>query len=122
MHGLELIDEIGRRSNGAVRADQANLYLTLRRLEDEGFLSTYTDGIAHPERGGRPRRYWHLESGRREPDPACGFGGRLVPCLGAGVSGPRYPAGRSKKDGSMIERIRLQTRTTFAGRRARLTT
>jgi PadR family transcriptional regulator PadR len=80
MYGLELIEEIPKRTNGDVKPHQGTLYTALRDLEAEGLLSSYEDGIAHPERGGRPRRYWHLEGGgRREPETGWNPFGGLAP-------------------------------------------
>jgi DNA-binding PadR family transcriptional regulator len=36
------------------------VYLDLERLEDLSLVESWSDGIAHPERGGRPRRYFRL--------------------------------------------------------------
>lgn len=41
------------------RVSRGALYTTLRRLEDKGYLQSWT-GDATPERGGRPRRFYSV--------------------------------------------------------------
>ena len=41
------------------RVSRGALYTTLRRLEDKGYLESWT-GDATPERGGRPRRFYSV--------------------------------------------------------------
>jgi DNA-binding PadR family transcriptional regulator len=54
-----IVDEIERRTGRSVA--RAAVYITLRRLEDKGFVSSWM-GDPLPERGGKPRRYVTLES------------------------------------------------------------
>ncbi|MCB9762277.1 MAG: helix-turn-helix transcriptional regulator [Alphaproteobacteria bacterium] len=57
--GLELIDRVQERTNGAVVLHQGSVYPALRKLEAEGLIESY-EGEPMPERGGRPRRYYRL--------------------------------------------------------------
>ena len=54
-----IVDEIERRTGRS--AARAAVYITLRRLEDKGFVSSWM-GDPLPERGGKPRRYVKLEA------------------------------------------------------------
>jgi DNA-binding PadR family transcriptional regulator len=54
-----IVDEIERRTGRSVA--RAAVYITLRRLEDKGFVTSWM-GNPLPERGGKPRRYVKLES------------------------------------------------------------
>jgi DNA-binding PadR family transcriptional regulator len=51
MHGYQIIQEIGRRSNGAWKASPGSVYPTLQQLEDEGLVR------AQEQEG---RRVYHL--------------------------------------------------------------
>ncbi|MDT3396755.1 PadR family transcriptional regulator [Streptomyces sp. B1866] len=44
MHGYEMIQEIGERSGGAWRPSPGSVYPTLQLLEDEGLISSETEG------------------------------------------------------------------------------
>ncbi len=57
--GLELIERVRERTNGAVKLGQGSVYPLLRQLEDEGLLRSF-EAEPTPERGGRPRRYYEL--------------------------------------------------------------
>lgn len=57
--GLEIIDRVTERTDGAVKLRHGSVYPALRSLEDEGLLESY-EGEPIPERGGRPRRYYKL--------------------------------------------------------------
>jgi DNA-binding PadR family transcriptional regulator len=62
-YGIPIVDEIERRTGRAVA--RAAVYVTLRRLEDKGYVSSWI-GEPTPERGGKGRRYVKIESaGRR---------------------------------------------------------
>lgn len=64
-YGLDLIEQIKKRTNGALALGQGSVYPALRDMEREGLLESY-EGEALPERGGRPRRYYKLTAeGRR---------------------------------------------------------
>jgi DNA-binding PadR family transcriptional regulator len=58
-HGIAIGDEIERRTGR--RVARAAVYITLRRLEDKGYVSSWM-GDPTPERGGKGRRYVKLES------------------------------------------------------------
>lgn len=62
-YGIPIVDEIERRTGRQV--GRAAVYVTLRRLEEKGYLSSWI-GDPTPERGGKGRRYVKIESsGRR---------------------------------------------------------
>lgn len=64
-YGLEVIDRVLARTNGAIRLTEGTVYPTLKSMEHEGLLRSF-DGEPVPERGGRPRRYYELTGeGRR---------------------------------------------------------
>ncbi|MGY0055906.1 PadR family transcriptional regulator [Streptomyces sp. LZ34] len=44
MHGYEMIQEIGERSSGAWRPSPGSVYPTLQLLEDEGLISSESEG------------------------------------------------------------------------------
>ncbi len=63
--GLELIERVSEKTNGAVNLGQGSVYPLLRSLEEEGLVRSW-EADATPERGGRPRRYYELTGeGRR---------------------------------------------------------
>lgn len=43
----------------------AGVQTRLRELEREGFVDCHSDGVAHEERGGRPRFYYRISEGLR---------------------------------------------------------
>jgi PadR family transcriptional regulator, regulatory protein PadR len=58
-YGIPIVEEIERRTGRSVA--RAAVYVTLRRLEEKGLISSWmSDPI--PERGGKPRRYVKLTS------------------------------------------------------------
>ena len=57
-YAVPIVDEIERRTGR--RVSRAAAYITLRRLEEKGFLSSWL-GEPIPERGGKARRYVKLE-------------------------------------------------------------
>ena len=57
-YGVPIVDEIERRTGRAVA--RAAVYVTLRRLEEKGLLSSWMSDPT-PERGGKPRRYVKVE-------------------------------------------------------------
>ena len=57
-YGVPIVDEIERRTGRAVA--RAAVYVTLRRLEEKGYVSSWMSDPS-PERGGKPRRYFTLE-------------------------------------------------------------
>jgi DNA-binding PadR family transcriptional regulator len=59
-YGVPITDEIERRTRRSV--SRAAVYITLRRLEEKGFVSTWMSDPT-PERGGKARRYAKLEPG-----------------------------------------------------------
>jgi DNA-binding PadR family transcriptional regulator len=62
-YGIPIVDEIERRTGRAVA--RAAVYVTLRRLEEKGYVSSWI-GDPTPERGGKGRRYVKIEAaGRR---------------------------------------------------------
>jgi DNA-binding PadR family transcriptional regulator len=58
-YGIPIVEEIERRTGRSVA--RAAVYVTLRRLEDKGFVSSRI-GDPTPERGGKARRYVKLEA------------------------------------------------------------
>lgn len=44
MHGYEMIQEIGERSGGAWKPSPGSVYPTLQLLEDEGLITSETEG------------------------------------------------------------------------------
>ena len=59
-YAIPIVDEIERRTGR--RVARAAVYITLRRLEEKGFVSSWM-GDPTPERGGKSRRYVKLEAG-----------------------------------------------------------
>jgi len=58
-YGVPIVDEIERRTGRSV--SRPAVYVTLRRLEEKGYVSSWM-GDPTPERGGKPRRYVKLEA------------------------------------------------------------
>src|SRR5687768_15022200 len=58
-YGIPIVEEIERRTGRSVA--RAAVYITLRRLEEKGFVSTRVSEPI-PERGGKGRRYAKLEA------------------------------------------------------------
>jgi DNA-binding PadR family transcriptional regulator len=62
-YGVPIVEEIERRTGRQVA--RAAVYVTLRRLEEKGYVSSWI-GESTPERGGKARRYVKIEAaGRR---------------------------------------------------------
>jgi PadR family transcriptional regulator PadR len=58
-YGIPIVEEIERRTGR--RVARAAVYITLRRLEEKGFVSSWmSEPVA--ERGGKARRYAKLEA------------------------------------------------------------
>jgi PadR family transcriptional regulator PadR len=57
-YGVPIVDEIERRTGREV--SRAAVYITLRRLEEKGLVSSWMSDPT-PERGGKPRRYVRVE-------------------------------------------------------------
>ncbi len=57
-YGVPIVEEIERRTGRS--AARAAVYVTLRRLEEKGFVSSWMSDPT-PERGGKGRRYAKLE-------------------------------------------------------------
>jgi PadR family transcriptional regulator PadR len=57
-YGVPIVDEIERRTGRSV--SRPAVYVTLRRLEEKGYVSSWM-GDPTPERGGKPRRHVKLE-------------------------------------------------------------
>jgi DNA-binding PadR family transcriptional regulator len=57
--GIPIVEEIERRTGRSVA--RAAVYITLRRLEEKGLVSSWMSDPT-PERGGKPRRYVKLTS------------------------------------------------------------
>jgi PadR family transcriptional regulator, regulatory protein PadR len=57
-YGIPIVDEIQRRTGREVA--RAAVYVTLRRLEEKGFISSWI-GEPTAERGGKGRRYVKIE-------------------------------------------------------------
>ena len=58
-YGTLIVEEIERRTGRSVA--RAAVYVTLRRLEEKGFVSSWMSDPT-PERGGKGRRYVRLEA------------------------------------------------------------
>ena len=58
-YGIPIVEEIERRTGRSVA--RAAVYVTLRRLEDKGFVSSRMSDPT-PERGGKGRRYVKIEA------------------------------------------------------------
>jgi DNA-binding PadR family transcriptional regulator len=58
-YGVPIVQEIERRTGRSVA--RAAVYITLRRLEEKGFVSSWMSEPT-PERGGKGRRYVKLEA------------------------------------------------------------
>ena len=58
-YGIPIVEEIERRTGR--RVARAAVYVTLRRLEEKGFVSSWMSDPT-PERGGKGRRYVKLEA------------------------------------------------------------
>ncbi|HUQ83842.1 MAG TPA: PadR family transcriptional regulator [Gemmatimonadaceae bacterium] len=56
-YGIPIVEEIERRTGRSVA--RAAVYVTLRRLEEKGFVSAWMSDPT-PERGGKARRYVKL--------------------------------------------------------------
>jgi Transcriptional regulator PadR-like family. len=62
-YGIPIVEEIERRTGR--EAARAAVYVTLRRLEEKGYVSSWM-GDPTPERGGKARRYVKIQAaGRR---------------------------------------------------------
>jgi DNA-binding PadR family transcriptional regulator len=59
VYAVPIVDEIERRTGRPV--SRAAVYVTLRRLEEKGLLSSWM-GDSTPERGGKPRRCVKIEA------------------------------------------------------------
>jgi PadR family transcriptional regulator, regulatory protein PadR len=59
VYGVPIVDEIERRTGRSV--SRAAVYITLRRLEEKGLVSSWM-GEPAPERGGKPRRCVRVEA------------------------------------------------------------
>ena len=57
-YGIPIVEEIEGRTGRSVA--RAAVYITLRRLEEKGFVSSWMSDPT-PERGGKARRYVKLE-------------------------------------------------------------
>ena len=57
-YGVPIVEEIERRTGRSVA--RAAVYITLRRLEDKGYVSSWMSDPT-PERGGKGRRYVKLK-------------------------------------------------------------
>jgi DNA-binding PadR family transcriptional regulator len=58
VYGVPIVDEIKRRTGRDV--SRSAVYITLRRLEEKGLVSSWM-GDPTPERGGKPRRLVKVE-------------------------------------------------------------
>ena len=56
-YGIPIVEEIQRRTGREVA--RAAVYVTLRRLEEKGYVSSWI-GDPTPERGGRAKRYFQI--------------------------------------------------------------
>jgi PadR family transcriptional regulator PadR len=58
-YGIPIVEEIERRTGRSIA--RAAVYVTLRRLEEKGFVSSWISDPT-PERGGKGRRYVKIEA------------------------------------------------------------
>jgi DNA-binding PadR family transcriptional regulator len=61
LHGLEIMDDVSERTDGAVHLWPGMLYGSLKRMLDEGLVVETEPPEDAQEKGGRPR-YYHLTS------------------------------------------------------------
>lgn len=60
LYGYQMIEELRRRSDRTFDLKAGTLYPLLHSLEEKGLVTSWVE-----ERGGRPRKYYHLtEAGR----------------------------------------------------------
>jgi PadR family transcriptional regulator, regulatory protein PadR len=84
-YGLELAERVKERTGGALEIGQGSLYPALWDLERDG-LVTSRETEPLPERGGRPRKYYHLTAeGLRRAREEKEVMGRLLQLVGEGV-------------------------------------
>lgn len=65
LHGLEIMDDVGRRTEGAIHLWPGMLYGSLKRMLEEGLVAEAAPPEDAEEKGGRPR-YYHLTPSGRE--------------------------------------------------------
>ncbi len=87
-YGLDIIDRVAERTDGAIKLHQGSVYPALRALEREGLVESY-DGPPLPERGGRPRRYYKLTAlgARKAQEQRLAVRGLFGLALGMGAAG-----------------------------------
>jgi len=64
LHGLEIMEEVGKRTQGAVHLWPGMLYGSLKRMLDEG-LVVETEAPEDAQVGGGKPRYYHLTASGR---------------------------------------------------------
>ena len=55
MYGYQMITELERRSDGTFRMKEGTLYPVLKKMENGGYVKTYSEEFA-----GRTRKYYHM--------------------------------------------------------------
>ncbi len=55
MYGYQMITELERRSDDTFKMKEGTLYPVLKKMENAGYLKTYSEEI-----GGRTRKYYHI--------------------------------------------------------------
>lgn len=55
MYGYQMITELERRSDNTFRMKEGTLYPILKKMENDGYLKTYSEEVA-----GRTRKYYHI--------------------------------------------------------------
>lgn len=61
-YGLDLIERVTTRTGGKMVLGQGSVYPALRELEREGLISSYQSNESLSDRGGRPRKYYKLNT------------------------------------------------------------
>lgn len=64
LHGLQIMDEVGKRTDGAIHLWPGMLYGSLKRMLDEGLVEETDPPAGAQTGGGRPRYYRITPLGR----------------------------------------------------------
>ena len=72
-YGYEIISEIERKSHGQYSLKQPSLYSALKRLEKDGYVTSYTHRVGESHLRTEPIRVGIFAHGDRQPDLGQGF-------------------------------------------------
>jgi PadR family transcriptional regulator PadR len=64
-YGLDLIERISKKSGGAIVLHRSAIYPALRRLEEDGFITSYQGELIEGH-GGRPRLFYRVTKAGRQ--------------------------------------------------------